>query len=266
MHTSAFALRVFRFFVAASLALVLALPISSIAGDGNDGWMSWGSWGWGKAIVGSGNIKTETRTVTDFTGIQIALPSKVTLRQGNSESVVIETDDNILPEIETVVESGNLKIRPREKNGRLKTKTLNVTVNFKSIERLSAAGAGEVRADSIKVEKLKVSVAGSGNVRIQSIEADTLNFSIAGSGDFNAGGNAKSVDASIAGSGALDIGRLQTQAIKLSIAGSGSSTVWAKESLKLSVAGSGDVRYYGDPVVSKSIAGSGSIVRVGAAP
>ncbi len=224
------------------------------------------NWGWGKSVSGSGVIKTETRNVTGFTGIKLSLPASVQIRQGNLESVVIETDDNILPLVETIVEDGQLKIRPLEKNSSFRTKTLNVTINAKTVESIAAAGSGNVRADGVKADTLKISIAGSGDVQIKAIEAATLKVSIAGSGDLTVGGKATNLEASIAGSGEVKAAKLETQSAKISVAGSGNAIVWAKESLKLSVAGSGDVQYYGDAKVSKSIAGSGSVTRLGAAP
>jgi hypothetical protein len=247
-----------RFATHLAAALLLAVSGAAQAWDWN--------WGFGKSVSGSGTIKSETRNVTGFTGIKLALPANVIIRQGNTESVLIETDDNILPLIETVVEDGALKIRPLEKNSSFRTKTLNVTINAKTVNQISAAGSGTIRSDALKADTLKVSVAGSGDVILKSIDATTLNVSIAGSGDFTVSGKANALDASIAGSGEIKAGKLETQTSKISVAGSGNAVVWAKESLKLSVAGSGDVQYYGDAKVSKSIAGSGSVKRLGDVP
>ncbi len=224
------------------------------------------NWGFGKSISGSGTIKSETRNVTGFTGIGLSLPAYVDVRQGNSESVVVETDDNLLPLVETVVEDGKLKIRSLEKNTNLKTKNMKITVNVKTIESLSVAGSGDIRSDALKTGNLKVSIAGSGDIHLKSLESDYLKVSISGSGDFSAGGKANTLEASIAGSGDLKAEKLLANAVKVSIAGSGSAGFWAKDTLKSSIAGSGDVTYYGDAQVSSSVAGSGSVKRLGAAP
>ena len=224
------------------------------------------NWGGSKGVSGSGTIKSESRNVTGFTGIKLSLPASVQIRQGNTESVVIETDDNILPLVETIVEDGQLKIRPLEKNSSFRTKTLNVTINAKTVDSITAAGSGNVRADGLKAEMLKVSIAGSGDVQIKAVDAVTLKVSIAGSGELTVGGKAAAFEASIAGSAQVKAAKLETENAKISVAGSGNAIVWAKESLKLSVAGSGDVQYYGDAKVSKSIAGSGSVTRLGVAP
>ena len=223
-------------------------------------------WTWGAKVSGSGIIKTETRNVSSFTGISLSLPAKVEIVQGNTEGISIETDDNILPLIETVVEDGKLRLRFKDRNMSVSTKTLNMKVNVKTLDSLSVAGSGDLRAAKLKVANLKTSIAGSGDVRIASLDADTLIVSIAGSGDFSAGGKANAVEGKIAGSGDLKIETLAANSVKLSIAGSGDAKVWAKDTLKISVAGSGDVAYYGDAKVTQSVAGSGSVKRLGNAP
>lgn len=227
-----------------------------------------GDWniGFGHSVSGSGTIKTETRAVSGFTGISLSVGGLVEIQQGSAEGVTIETDDNLLPLLETVVEHGTLKIRPATRNTSFRTKKLKFIVYAKTIESLDIAGAGDIRADALKASALKTSIAGSGDIRIKWLDADALTVSIVGSGDFVAGGRAASLDASIAGSGDIKTGNLESKAVDISIAGSGDATVWARETLKVSVAGAGDVKYYGDAQVKKSIGGSGSIKRLGAAP
>jgi hypothetical protein len=247
--------------IAFAAALFVSAPFATTTANAWD----WGS-GWGKTVSGSGNVKTENRNVANFTGIALSLGATVEVRQGNTESLTIEGDDNILPLIETVVEGASLKIRPLEKNTSFRTKNLKIIVNAKTIESLAIGGSGDIRANTLKTEKLKVSIGGAGEVRITTLDTDTLSADIAGSGDMSVGGRANTLTSSIAGSGDIKAGKLEAKTVKLSIAGSGAAAVWATEALKVSIAGSGDVKYYGDAKVSKSVAGSGSIVRVGAGP
>ena len=246
---------------------LIAIPLVAVLGTFSMTAQAWDwGFGWGKNVSGSGNIKTETRNVSGFTSIALNLPATVELRQGTTEGLTIESDDNLLPLIETVVESGSLKLRPMEKNTHLKTKTMKLIVNFKTIDTLAVAGSGDFVASSLKTASLKASIAGSGDVRIKSLTTDYLKISIAGSGDFTAGGKATVLEASIAGSGDIRADKLEAKNVKVSVAGSGDAAVWATETLKVSVAGSGDVKYYGDAQLTKSIAGSGSATRMGAAP
>lgn len=247
----------------AALALLTALPAQCLAWE----W-SW-SWGWGgRSVTASGNVKTETRDVTGFTGISLSLPAKVTIKQGNKEGLTIEADDNYLPLIETVVERGQLRIRPTEKNMSFKGRSmkLNITIDAINIESLSVSGSGDIVADELNSPKLRTSIAGSGEVNIKSLTSDSVKVSIAGSGDLNLGGTSNELEGSIAGSGSIKADRLKAKNVVVKVAGAGEATIWATDTMKLSIAGSGDVKYWGEAKVTQSVAGSGSIKRLGTAP
>lgn len=54
---------------------------------------------------GSGTMKTETRQVSDFRAVEISYPAEVVISQGTSESLKIEADDNVLPGLQTRVQT-----------------------------------------------------------------------------------------------------------------------------------------------------------------
>lgn len=212
----------------------------------------------------------ENRAVSGFDGIRLAVPAKLELIQGDTESFVIEGDAEDLAKVDTVVEDGVLHIRrPRDKSpfnwGSWDPK-FRITVNARRIESLSIAGSGDIRAAALRSPSLKLSIAGSGDIRVPSLETGKVVVAISGSGDVTLGGRATSVTSHISGSGDLKAEKLQAQQVSVSIAGSGDVAVWARESLEVKIAGAGDVRYYGDPTVEKRIAGSGSVKRLGPAP
>lgn len=217
------------------------------------------------SIQPSGTIRKESRAVTGFSGLGLAVPGKVELRQGSPEAVTIEADDNLLPEIQTVVEGGKLLIRFARKLSVGGKPVIRITVTAPRIESIAISGSGDVVAASLAVPTLAIAVSGSGDVKIANLQVDTLSASIAGSGDIQAGGKATEVVAKIAGSGDLDTAKLEARRVSISIAGSGDAVVRAAESLAATIAGSGDVRYHGDPTVRKSVAGSGKVTRVGPA-
>lgn len=227
-----------------------------------------GPFGWGgEQVQGSGTVRKQAREVPHFSALSVAVPGQVELRLGNTEGVTIETDDNLLPLIETVVEDGALKIRPMRKNVNLQTRTLKIVVQARTIERLGLAGSGSIEADTLRAPKLQFDIGGSGSIAVKGIEAETVAVSVGGSGDLKAGaGTARKLSVSIGGSGDVDLGQVQSDTVSVSVAGSGEATVWAREALSMTIAGSGDVNYYGDPKLSKSVVGSGGARRLGGAP
>lgn len=214
----------------------------------------------------SGKVASEKREAREFTGISVSFPGTVVVRQGEPASVSVEADDNLLPEIETAVESGTLKIRFKRSLSISGRATLRLLVVAPAIRSLAVAGSGDILSEALKAESLDVNVSGSGDVRVAKLEVGALNTSIAGSGDVRVAGKAASVTVSIAGSGDVKAERLEAARAKVSITGSGDVTLWVRDSLDVATIGSGDVRYLGDPAVKKSAIGSGSVKRLGPAP
>ena len=55
--------------------------------------------------VGSGRVHSESRSVSDFEAIAVSDAIDLKVRQGSQEALTLSADDNLLPLIETVVES-----------------------------------------------------------------------------------------------------------------------------------------------------------------
>jgi hypothetical protein len=246
--------------VLAAAAFGLAAP-AGVAGAAPFDWVA------GEKVRGNGAVKRQARAVAHFTGLSLSLPAQVELRIGNTEAVTIETDDNLLPLIETVVENGTLKLRPSKRNMRIDASTLRIVVQARAVERIALGGSGAIRAGALRGAKMQFDLGGSGSIEVEAIEAESVAVSVGGSGNLKAGGGrAQSVSVSIGGSGDVDLGRLAAGHASVSVAGSGTATVWAREELSATIAGSGDVNYYGDPRVSRSVIGSGDVGRLGGAP
>ena len=212
-----------------------------------------------------GPERRETRAVSGFHAIRLAVPANLELTQGDVESLAIEAGEKILANIETVVEEGTLVIRPakplRTWHGKVR-----IQVSARRIEALTIAGAGDIHAAALRGPALKVTIAGAGDVRIGTLETERAAIHISGSGDVRVGGRTVELSTRISGSGDVHAERLDARRVKVSIAGSGGADVRAQESLAVNVSGSGNVRYYGEPSVAKTIRGSGSVKKAGAAP
>lgn len=226
------------------------------------------SWEFGtKNVVGSGHASSVRRDLAAFHEIGVNLPAKIELVQGDSEAIVIEADDNLLPLIETVVTNGELTIRPVKGVNLKGNSRIKITLNVRNVDKLSLASSADVSAARLTAAKLASSIAGSGRITIQDLQSDTLSVSIAGSGRFEAQGAAKTMDANIAGSGDISASKLSAHDVKISIAGSGDATVWVRKGLTVSIAGSGNVRYYGEGALrDSSTMGSGHVKQMGSAP
>ncbi|MDO9112696.1 MAG: head GIN domain-containing protein [Polaromonas sp.] len=222
-------------------------------------------------VRGSGTAATETRTLPEFQAIALNGGMDLVVRQGPVQSVQVLADDNLLPMLETVVESGSkgatLQVRWKRDSGgwfggsnsvQTRTKVL-VTVVVPKLTALSTAGAGDIRLETFSTPVLQVSISGSGDTRLQGLSTDELGVRISGSGNVSGQGTAARTTVSIAGSGDVKLTEMRSDEVKVSIAGSGEAAVNAQKTLSVSIAGSGDVVYVGNAEVKSSVAGSGSV-------
>ena len=213
-----------------------------------------------KKIKGNGDIKTETRSVSDYDKIAAAGSFDIELYKGTEGKLTVKADENLMEVIITEVKNGKLKIYIK-KGYNIRTKrAIVVTIPFEDIDAIALAGSGDVTSrDLIDSEDLKLSLAGSGTMKLN-VSANNLSSSIAGSGTLTLNGDANEFKCSVSGSGDINSFDLKAKSVKVSVAGSGNVKVHAINEIKATTAGSGDIYYSGNPTIEKvKSVGSGSI-------
>ncbi len=210
---------------------------------------------------GSGNMVTETREVSNFRSVEISYPAAVFIRQGSAESLEIEAEDNLLPNLKTEVKNGRLEIFYRRENGKHvnPTETVRITIVVKDLDDVDFSSAGELIIEQLKADSLGVSLSGAGNLELDGIEVNALQVDLSGAGSGTASGVADDLDLSISGFGDFDAGDLHSQEARVDISGAGSATVWVDEELDASVSGAGSVNYYGSAAVTRRVSGVGGV-------
>jgi len=244
------------------------------------------------AVLGIVNLslvtwaQAETRTIDHFTSIDYALPFNVELIASNSPFVRLDGDQDTIDEVLSEVDGHTLKLYRERSWFDWSDEEIHLTIGYTDLTSLGLTGSGDVYAEHIDSDQLRISVAGSaaveiddllshqlevniagsGNVNLNRLQADTVTTHIAGSGDAHLRGNVISQHISIAGSGDYDAGELRAQEVDAKIVGSGDAIIWALTRLSVSVMGSGDVEYYGEPRLNQRIMGSGDVKRISTAP
>lgn len=210
-------------------------------------------------------MATETRAVPEFQGIRLSGSMNLVVRQGDSQSVRVQADDNLLALLETVVESGKdgpaLKVQWKKgQSFYIRSKVL-VTVVVPKLTSLAAAGSGDISVEAFSTPVFKLAISGSGDVKLVGLNTADLGIQISGSGDVAGTGSASKLKISIAGSGNVRLAEMKSDDVSVAIAGSGDAAVQAQKTLQVNIAGSGDVSYTGNPTVKSSVAGSGSVTQ-----
>jgi len=219
-----------------------------------------------KTINGDGNVKKESRTVADFNSLSSHGAINVTISYGNSNSIQVEADDNLLPYIETNVENGKLIIQTK-KNVNLRTRRkIIVSVSMIKINALQLSGSGNIDGNGSFTadEETKIMLSGSGNIHLTSGTFKNLNLAISGSGNILVkGGSANSVLVAVSGSGNADCSGITADQADVKISGSGNAKVNVSKSLTANISGSGNVYYKGNATdISTRIIGSGKAIKI----
>jgi len=190
-------------------------------------------------IKGSGTLKTETRSVTDFTSVEANGMSTVTFLAGSEVSVIVEADDNLLPLLESRVENGVLHLGA--KDGILITEgTVRYTVMYRALDGIVLSGSATAEALEVDQEQLLVTLSGSGTLTLAG-QANNLNLIQSGSSTLNAF-------------------LLTVQEVDATLSASSNAELTIHDSLKAVLSGSASLVHRGDATnIQQTVSGSATI-------
>jgi hypothetical protein len=192
--------------------------------------------------TGSGNVVSESRTVSGFTKIDLSGAGDVIIEQNGTEALTIEAEDNLIPKLTSEVVNGTLRLGEKSNLTIHLTKPVTYRVSMKDVSGLMISGSGTVTASTITAPSLAVDLSGSGKITV--------------------GGTVDQQDLVISGSGEYQAKDLQTKNASVEISGSGNATVTVNDKLDAQISGSGQLTYYGNPPqVTQEVSGSGRVTK-----
>jgi hypothetical protein len=215
---------------------------------------------------GSGKVISQERQVSGFSKVSLSGIGQLIISQGTTESLTIDAEDNILPQITTTVVGDTLHIDFKNDNFKtnvIPTKPIIYHLAVKNISGIQISGAGSVDAANLTSDNLEVSSSGAGSIHLLSITAQSVSSEISGVGGVELSGKVTNQSINISGSGTYNAPDLESQNATVTISGAGGATVWAKTSLNVTVSGAGSVNYYDSPTITKNISGVGSVISRG---
>ena len=225
-----------------------------------------------RLIEGSGNIIVEDRKVSGFDNILVYGAGKVIVSQGNSESLSVETDDNLMKYIKTEVKGNTLEIGFTDStlfSSRRGGAALDPSdgfifrVSVIDLEGISVSGAAKFEVEKLKTDQLDISLSGAGDVTVDDLNATRLDVDISGAGDIELTGKVEVQNVVLSGFGRYQASDMESQEAAVTISGAGGAEVWVTETLDVTISGAGDVKYYGSPTVNPEISGVGRIQGLG---
>ncbi|HEX8326947.1 MAG TPA: head GIN domain-containing protein [Hymenobacter sp.] len=212
-------------------------------------------------VSSRGVADRETRSVGAFTEVNLSGSSRVVLKQGSPQSVVVEGRAADIAAFETVVTGRSLRVGyPRTNNDDSwkNRESVTVYITAPTLTALRVNGSGRLNVEgALKAEEMALTVSGSGDLQVPQLTATSLRTEVDGSGSVLVAGRAPRHDVTITGSANVKARDLKAESCKVRISGSGNANVYATKNAEASISGSGNVAVAGGAQLSSSVRGSG---------
>lgn len=184
---------------------------------------------------------TRTRSVAQFSRLDLAGSNNVTVTVGGRQSVVVRADSKLINDVTTRVVDGTLTIA--DTGSFTATSPMSVEVSVPSLTALELSGSGQISVSGIKAQWLTVTITGNG-----------LLYAI---------GSTAQLDVTLSGEGTAQLNQLVADNVSALVTGAGLIEVIARASLVAVIPGDGAIIYGGNPAqVTTSVTGTGTVTRV----
>jgi len=232
--------------------------------------------------------KKETRSVSGFTGIDASGVFDITVTKGNTESLAIEAEAEVMPYVRSEVRGGVLYLYLDNGNKLKNIKSLKASVVMKNLDKVSLSGACKLTADdlftpdkfkaecsgasgmtvNVNTGQLSIETSGACNIRIKADVTGDATLDMSGTSKIKGDLNANNVKFNSSGVGAIE---LTGSATDIVIDASGVSNVMAEnfavktatirssgacqvtvnvsDRLKVNSSGASSVNYKGSPTL-----------------
>lgn len=211
-------------------------------------------------VSGNGNVIKKERKAGSFNAVTVSSGINVFLKQADSESIVVEADENLHKNIITETRGKTLHVYSNANIRRAKIKRVYVTM--REITALKTSSAGDlIGEESITAEKLTLTASSAGDIKLE-VFAEEIKIDISSSGDITLSGNTDILVANISSAGDLYAYNLKAREADITVSSSGDADITVTESLKANASSAGDINYRGNPrFVDARSSSAGRIVK-----
>lgn len=210
---------------------------------------------------GSGKIITEKRNTAPFNKISVSQAIEVDVQLGIQTSVVVEADDNIISDIETLSSGeGKLSIMLKD-NVSLRNATIKVHVITPDITSLTASSAAQIDGKTIisNMERIDLKASSSGKITMQ-VETPTVDLNASSGSSIILSGRAKNIKANASSGSTMDLESLKAETVNAKASSGSTIKVFASVSLDASASSGSNIIHTGGAASIKKNESSGGSV------
>jgi len=218
-------------------------------------------------VKGSGNLKTESFTFSDFTRVEVGSAFEVKVAQSGSYGVSITVDDNLFDYIEVSKEGTTLKIglktahyidtttraeitMPQLRGLDLSGATRGTVTGFSSTENLNIEVSGASSADlaGMSVGDVKLDISGASKVN-GDIAAGDADFEVSGASTVQLEGSANDITVNASGASRVELAAFPVHNANVTLSGASNGTVNLDGRLNAELSGASKLSYIGEPTM-----------------
>ncbi len=208
---------------------------------------------------GSGNIISDKRSVENFTGIKASQGFEVFVTTGESASLIIEADDNLMKYVEAEVQNGVLKIGI-ENDVSISNGHLKATVTVPYINLIKASSGAEVEVTNILKadKKIILDASSAGEIRTEA-DAPSIEAEASSGSHITVKGRTMNFKAKASSGASVSAKALLSENTRVDCSSGGSASVHASVNLDAEASSGGTITYAGSPSVKVKQSSGGSV-------
>jgi hypothetical protein len=201
--------------------------------------------------------------LTSFEAIEVHADVDVEVTTRAPVSAIATGPQDALDRLEVEARDGRLVISERkfagdEKRG-ARRGAVTIRVNAANLRSATLAGAGALRVDGLKGQRVTIGLRGPGRLTVGRIAADRLSVAAIGNRTMTLGGQAKQAQVMLSGASTVDAGALLVDALVSDSEGAGDHVFHAVKSAAITARGVGRTVVLGKPICTLRNVGSGTV-------
>ena len=216
----------------------------------------------GERVRGNGNIVNVQRNVGAFNSIEAGGAVEVRVKQENTNTVRIETDENLLEFLDVSTDGNTLVIQSKQGYNLDPTKDIIVYATAPQFTNLDISGASKLlSAGTLSGDELEIGASGASEIKLE-VKMSKLKADLSGSSTLELRGEASSFDTQGSGASTIKAMELTTDETTLDLSGASNAEVTANKQLNIDASGASDVRYRGNANINQKSSGASSVKKI----
>jgi len=215
-------------------------------------------------IAGDGHITSKTENIGSFNSIDAGGAIVVHVKQDSTQSVKIETDENLMQYLEVYTEGSTLVIHPKNGIDLDPSREILVYVSAPSYKSIEVSGASKIIGDNTisANEALNLGASGASKVMME-LSGGNIGGDVSGASTVELKGQVSKIDMQASGASHIKAYDLVADEAIVDVSGASSIEITANKNLKADASGASHIRYKGNASVNSNTSGASNVSKEG---